>query len=257
MKLHFKKQGNGQAIIILHGLFGMLDNWQSIANELAKNFEVWLVDARNHGHSPHSNDFSYEVMAYDLHEFIKDHGILQPVIIGHSMGGKTAMWHAQLFAHEIKKLIVVDMGIKQYPVHHQQIIAALQAVDFHKIQSRKEAEESMMPHISEPSIRQFLLKSLHRNTDGSYNWRFNLPVIAEKITNVSVALPQIEVQVPTLFIRGELSNYILEKDYSSISETFSNSEIKSIKNAGHWVHAEASDEVVQLIIDFVNSMISE
>jgi len=247
MKLYFKKLGTGEPIIILHGLFGMLDNWQSIANELANNFEVWLVDARNHGHSPHSSEFSYDAMAEDLHQFIQDHSILQPIIIGHSMGGKTAMRHAQLYAPEIQKLMVVDMGIKQYPVHHHQIIAALQAVELENIQSRKEAEESMLPYISEMGIRQFLLKSLHRNSDGTFNWRFNLPVIAKEITNVSVALPDKIVEVPTLFIRGELSNYIMEQDFADIQKMFPNSEIKSISNAGHWVHAEAPTQIIEMI----------
>lgn len=257
MKLHFKKQGSGQAVIILHGLFGMLDNWQSIANELASNFEIWLVDARNHGHSPHSSDFSYDFMANDLHEFIQDHGILQPIIIGHSMGGKTAMRHAQLFGEEIQKLIVVDMGIKQYPVQHHQIISALQAVDISHIQSRKEAEESMMPQISEMGIRQFLLKSLHRNTAGAFNWRFNLQVIAKEITNVSEALSDNEVKVPTLFIRGELSNYIVAEDYEDLKKMFPNSEIQSIKNAGHWVHAEAPNQIIQLIENFAATHLSD
>jgi esterase len=247
MKLYFKKLGTGEPIIILHGLFGMLDNWQSIANELANNFEVWLVDARNHGHSPHSSEFSYDAMAEDLHQFIQDHSIFEPIIIGHSMGGKTAMRHAQLYSGEIKKLIVVDMGIKKYPVHHHQIIAALQAVPISDLESRKEAEESMKPHISEMGIRQFLLKSLHRNTDGTYNWRFNLNVIAKEIANVSEALPKAKVNLPTLFIRGELSNYIMEQDFADIQRMFPNSEIKSIANAGHWVHAEAPTQVIELI----------
>lgn len=250
MKLHFKKQGNGPAIIILHGLFGMLDNWQTIANELANNFEVWLLDARNHGQSPHSDEFTYDAMAEDLHVFVRDHDIANPVIIGHSMGGKTAMRHAQLYSDEIKKLIVVDMGIKKYPVHHHQIIAALKAVPVHQLQSRKEAEEVMKPHISEMGIRQFLLKSLHRNSDGTYNWRFNLEVIAQEITNVSEALPQTKVDLPTLFIRGALSNYILEEDFGDIKQMFPQCEIETIENAGHWVHAEAPDQILVLISSF-------
>lgn len=250
MKLHFKKQGTGQPIIILHGLFGMLDNWQSIANELATSFEVWLLDARNHGHSPHSNEFTYDAMAHDLHQFILDHGIKKPIIVGHSMGGKTAMRHAQLYSAEIKKLVVVDMGIKKYPVHHHQIIAALKAVPVRQLQSRKEAEEFMKPHISEMGIRQFLLKSLHRNSDGTYNWRFNLDVIAEEISNVSEALPESNVELPTLFIRGAMSNYITEEDFEDIQNMFLNSSIETIEKAGHWVHAEAPDRVIKLIEAF-------
>jgi esterase len=157
------------------------------------------------------------------------------------------MRHAQLYSSEIKKLIVVDMGIKKYPVHHNQIISALQAVPVNHLESRKEAEESMKPHISEAGIRQFLLKSLHRNTDGSYKWRFNLSVIAKEIANVSEALPETTVDLPTLFIRGDMSNYILKEDFETIKKMFPQSNLESIEKAGHWVHAEAPDQIITLI----------
>jgi esterase len=251
MKLHFKKQGQGRPIIILHGLFGMLDNWQSVANVLAEKYEVWLVDQRNHGHSPHSNEFNYDVMAADLHEFIQDHHLHLPVVIGHSMGGKTAMRHAQLFPQDPSKLVIVDMGIKQYPVHHDLIIEALNQVDTNSIQSRKEAEEILIPKIPDFGTRQFLLKNLHWSEDKKLIWRFNLPVLAREIDRVVEALPTTKVSVPALFISGEKSNYVTEEDHASILEVFPNSVFSSVANAGHWVHAEAPQTVIELVNDFV------
>jgi len=251
MKLHYKKLGHGQPIIILHGLFGMLDNWQSVANVLAENYEVWLVDQRNHGHSPHSDAFNYDVMAADLHEFIQDHHLHLPVVIGHSMGGKTAMRHAQLFPNDLSKLVVVDMGIKQYPVHHDIIIAALNQVDTDTIQSRKEAEEILIPNIPDFGTRQFLLKNLYWTDEKKLNWRFNLSVIEREIDKVVEALPNVEVLLPVLFIRGEKSNYIVEDDYPAIKKLFPKAAISTVANAGHWVHAEAPQKVIELVNQFM------
>jgi esterase len=251
MKLFFKKQGQGRPIIILHGLFGMLDNWQSISNSLANDFEVWLVDLRNHGRSPHSEAFNYEVMAHDLHEFVEDHGLQGATIVGHSMGGKVAMRYAQLFQNEAGRLIVVDMGVKAYPIHHDVIIAALKRVSPNTISSRKDAEEVLIADIPDFGTRQFLLKNLFWNDSKQLEWRFNLEAIDREIGRIVESLPPTEVRLPTLFIGGGKSNYILKEDFRTIQSIFPNASLVTIENAGHWVHAEAPEAVIHQISNFV------
>ncbi len=247
MKLNYKKQGSGQPIIILHGLFGMLDNWQSIANQLAENHEVWLVDQRNHGRSPHADEHTYNLMAADLHEFITDHHIEKPLLVGHSMGGKTVMWFAQKYPDIARALVVVDMGIREYPIHHDGIIDALHSLKVEEISSRNEADEQLAKHISSFGIRQFLLKNLHRKKEGGFEWKFNLPVLEAAMEDIVHALPDGNVDTPALFIAGGASNYITAADVPEIMAQFTNAEVEVIPDAGHWVHAEKPEEVTKMI----------
>lgn len=251
MKLNYKKLGKGSPIIILHGLFGMLDNWQSIANELAKEYEVWLVDQRNHGHSPHSDEHSYDAMADDLQELIEEHQIEKPVVVGHSMGGKTTMRFAQKYPDSAAGIIVVDMGMKKYPIHHDVIVDALKSVPVRELESRSEAEDYLKKHIDEAGIRLFLLKNLNRQNDGSYKWRFNLPVLEREMPQIVEALPKEKSEVPTLFIYGENSGYVRPDDIPDLQSVFPNNQFESL-DAGHWLHAEKPKEVIQLIGDFVS-----
>ncbi|TVR40194.1 MAG: alpha/beta fold hydrolase [Cryomorphaceae bacterium] len=247
MKLNYKKQGSGKPIIILHGLFGMLDNWQSIANQLAENHEVWLVDQRNHGRSPHANEHTYSLMASDLNELITNHTIDNPLLVGHSMGGKTVMWFAQKYPGVARALVVVDMGIREYPIHHDGIIDALHSLKVDKITSRNEADEQLANRISSFGIRQFLLKNLHRKKEGGFEWKFNLPVLETAMENIVEALPDGNVEIPALFIAGGASNYITAADVPEIMAQFTNAEVEVIPDAGHWVHAEKPNEVTKLI----------
>lgn len=247
MKLNYKKQGSGQPIIILHGLFGMLDNWQSIANQLAENHEVWLVDQRNHGRSPHADEHTYTVMAADLHELITDHHIEKPLLVGHSMGGKTVMCFAQKYPDIARALVVVDMGIREYPIHHDGIIDALHSLKVEEISSRNEADEQLAKHISSFGIRQFLLKNLHRKKEGGFEWKFNLPVLEAAMEDIVHALPDGNVDTPALFIAGGASNYITAADVPEIMAQFTNAEVEVIPDAGHWVHAEKPEEVTKMI----------
>lgn len=247
MKLNYKKQGSGQPIIILHGLFGMLDNWQSIANQLAENHEVWLVDQRNHGRSPHADEHTYNLMAADLQELITDHHIEKPLLVGHSMGGKTVMWFAQKYPDIARALVVVDMGIREYPIHHDGIIDALHSLKVEEISSRNEADEQLAKHISSFGIRQFLLKNLHRKKEGGFEWKFNLPVLEAAMEDIVHALPDGNVDTPALFIAGGASNYITAADVPEIMAQFTNAEVEVIPDAGHWVHAEKPEEVTKMI----------
>ncbi len=254
MELNFKKVGEGEPLIILHGLFGSLDNWMTLSKQLGEHFEVYVVDARNHGFSPHNDEFSYEVMADDLYEFIIQHNIKKPTILGHSMGGKTAMQFAMNYPNMLSKLIVVDIAPKPYPVHHGEILNGMFALDFEKITSRREADEELTKHIPEISTRQFILKNLFWKKKGKLAWKFNLPVISDNIEMVGYELNNISAfEKHTLFIRGSKSNYILESDYQLIKNIFPNATIESIET-GHWVHAENPNKFFELIVNFIQDL---
>jgi len=253
MKLNYKTLGEGKPLIILHGLFGSLDNWQTIANELSDHYKIYLVDQRNHGHSPHSDTFNYDVMAADLAEFIDEHHIESPVILGHSMGGKTAMKFAIQHADKWDKLIVVDISPKAYPIRHDKIIEGLKSIDIDHLKSRGEADKQLAQHIKEVGIRQFLLKNLSRKKDGGFKWKINLPVIEKNIEDVGEGMDeQLAIEKEVLFIRGENSDYIRDEDSILIVQHFPNARIETIKNAGHWVHAEQPEALMQLIRDFIH-----
>lgn len=253
VQLNFKKLGHGQPLIILHGLFGSLDNWMSLAKEWSSKFEVWLVDQRNHGQSPHSNAFSYTLMAEDLKAFIAEHRIEDPYILGHSMGGKTAMEYAVNHPDALKKLIVVDIAPVSYEVHHYSIIAALESVDLNHISSRKEADVILAKSIEEFGIRQFLLKNLYWKEKGQLNWRFNIPIIKSEIIPISEwEISNHQFEGETLFIKGEKSNYILPQYAMDIQQKFPNYQIEEIAEAGHWVHAEKKEPFSHLVLQFLS-----
>jgi esterase len=255
MKLNFKKSGEGKALIILHGLFGSLDNWQTLAKRFAENFTVYIVDQRNHGQSPHSEEWTYEAMVEDLNELVEDEQLEKPVILGHSMGGKTAMLFALKYPEKLKKLIVADIAPRKYAPHHSSIIEALLAVDLDNISSRKEAEDTLSERINDFGTKQFLLKNLYWKDveNKKLAWRFNLNVIAEKISEVGVGIPEDKsVELPALFIKGKNSNYITKEDETIILKIFPKAEIKAIEKAGHWVHAEQPEDFYNAVMDFVD-----
>jgi esterase len=250
MKLHHRILGEGQPLVILHGLFGYSDNWQTHAKKLAEYYQIILVDQRNHGHSPWSDSFNYDLLAEDLKELFDDLKLEKAILLGHSMGGKTAMRFAQLYPNFLEKLIVVDMGPKKYPPHHEQILAGLHAIDFSVIQTRSKAEETMSEHISSYGVRQFLLKNLYWKEKGKLAWRMNIPVLEKEMHSILDGLPEMEVHIPTLFIRGKLSDYVLDEDFSDIENSFPDSQFVTIENAGHWVHSEAPDEFIEAVLSF-------
>jgi len=251
MQLNFKKVGEGEPLVILHGLFGSLDNWMSLAKKLGDHFEVFIVDARNHGQSPHSEDFNYDVMADDLYEFLLQNDIVDPIILGHSMGGKTAMQFAMNYPNKLEKLIVADIAPKAYIVDHTIIIEGMLSLDFDVIKTRKKADEQLSKFIGDVSTRQFLLKNLYWADKERLAWKFYLSTINKNIEVIGQGLENISTfEKPTLFVRGEKSNYITPKDYATIKNIFTNSVINSL-NTGHWVHAEKPAEFLQLLNSFL------
>lgn len=253
MKLFYRKFGQGQPLIILHGLFGQCDNWNTLAKQFSENgLEVFIVDLRNHGLSPHSEVWNYQVMSEDILELINDNELQNVILMGHSMGGKVAMQFAVDHPQVLNKLIVVDISPKYYPMHHQHVLDALQAVDFNVVKNRKEAEEILSKYISDFGTKQFLLKNIYWKTETELAWRFNLKVIVEQIENVGEALISDTVcSIPTLFIRGEKSNYILDEDRNSIQDIFPHYTLETIKDAGHWVHAEKPKEFFDCVMKFI------
>ena len=253
MKLNYKSFGSGFPLIILHGLFGMLDNWQTIAKKLADNYLVYIVDLRNHGKSPHHADFNYESMAEDLQVFMEENWIYEAYIMGHSMGGKTAMQFALSYPDLVKKLIVVDIAPKKYAAGHQAIFEALLSLDLSTINNRKEAAAQLKNKIPAVGIQQFLLKNLNRNKEGRYEWKMNLPIIHQQYANIleNVRMEEHAFDSPTLFIKGGASNYILETDLPAIQYFFPTAQLETVPKAGHWVHAVAPTELLNLVNGFI------
>lgn len=250
MKLHYRELGEGKPFVILHGLFGYSDNWQTHGKRLAEYYRVIMVDLRNHGHSDWSDDFSYQLMVADLKELCDELQLADIILLGHSMGGKTAMLFAQQYPDLLEKLIVVDMGIKAYPMHHDHILAGLNAVDLSILNSRSEAEVQLAKHIDSPGVRQFLLKNIYWIEKGKMAWRMNIPVLEREMPVILGALPEGECFVQTLFIRGALSKYIEDDDIPAIEHAFPDSELVTIADAGHWVHAESPEAFIDAVLGF-------
>jgi esterase len=254
MKLAFREFGSGQPLIILHGLFGQSDNWNTLAKSFAeKGFHVFTLDQRNHGLSPHSNVWTYEAMADDLKEFITDHRLEDPLIIGHSMGGKTVMFFEAMYPGIAAKLVIVDIAARAYERHHDDVLAALHAVNFDTIKTRKEAEAEMNTYIHDFGTKQFLLKNIYWKEDERMDWRFNLKVITDAYNNVGIAAPKVSSPVQTLIINGEKSDYVGPQDVEEFKQRFPNAQFKTIQGSGHWVHAEKPKEFFDAVMAFITA----
>lgn len=253
--LFSKIYGEGRPLIILHGLFGMGDNWTSHAKLLAaRGWQVHAVDGRNHGRSPHHHEHNYDAMAADLEVYIADNHLENVVLLGHSMGGKTVMNFAVRKPQLVDAAIVVDIAPKHYPVHHEAYIAAMKGVDFTVAKSRKDIEALLSQTLTSPGIIQFFMKSLHWKTKEELAWRFNLDVLERELSNVGEALEYGYFDGPTLFIAGGQSGYITADDQEKIYEHFPNAELQTIDGAGHWVHAEAREAFAACVVDFLDQL---
>ena len=238
--LYSKIEGEGKPFLIIHGFLGMSDNWKTLGLKFVQlGYQIHLLDMRNHGKSFHSNEFNYEIMAEDVKAYIDFHNLQNITLLGHSMGGKIAMLFATTYPEYVEKLIIADIGPKYYAPHHQSILAALNAVDFSKKPSRSEVDEIVSKYITDFGTKQFLLKNVYWKTPEELGFRFNLPVFNEKISEIGTALPfENHFDKPVLFLRGDKSDYILDSDFETILHHFPLAIIKTIPNAGHWLHAE-------------------
>jgi esterase len=266
MKLFFRRFGEGPTMIIVHGLYGSSDNWVTIGKELAMHFEVFIIDQRNHGQSPHSPEHNYEVMKEDLREFMDDNGIDSAVLLGHSMGGKTVMFFAAAYPDRVNGLVVVDIAPKSYhklthqdlkTIDHQTILSAIKAIDLNQYADRNEINEALSLTISSDRVRQFLLKNLRRTKDNRFEWKLNVPALYSNLNRILEGIDASKFHAgnrvtgfPVLFIRGELSNYISHADEAEILQIFPFAEIRTIRGAGHWVHAEQGEQLKEDVLNF-------
>ena len=255
MLLHSNILGVGKPFVILHGFLGMSDNWKTLGTQFSEEgFQVHLLDQRNHGRSFHDTEFNYEVLVEDLKQYCDVNNLNDIVLLGHSMGGKTAMLFAATYPEMVSKLIVADISPRFYPVHHEAILEGLSALDFNEIFSRGEADKVLSHFISDQGIRMFLLKNLYWVEKGQLGLRINLEVLKNEVAEVGEPLPSYaRFENDTMFLRGDRSEYIGVEDERIIKNHFSKAKIVTISNAGHWLHAENPKDFFEAVINFVNS----
>lgn len=253
MELYSRIEGEGKPLLIIHGFLGMSDNWKTLGSQFAQQgFQVHLLDMRNHGKSPHDEEFTYDAMVQDVYEYCVMHKLNKISILGHSMGGKIAMLFATTYPEKVEKLIIADIGPKYYPPHHQTILAGLNAIDFALMPSRIQVEEVLSGYIKDFGTRQFLLKNLYWVVPGQLGFRFNLDVFNRKIETIGNALPfENHFDKPALFLRGDKSDYILDSDFETILHHFPDAEIVTVKNAGHWLHAENPADFYEMVLEYL------
>ena len=254
MKLFFRKYGSGQPLIILHGLFGQSDNWNTLAKQFSEHqLEVYTVDLRNHGHSPWSDDWNYPVMSKDILEFIYDHNLQNVILLGHSLGGKVAMQFAFEHPDKLSKLIVVDIAPRDYPPIQDAVIKGLLSVDLSVLKTRKKVVEQLSLHVKDAGTKLLLSKNLFWKEEDQLGWRFNLKILSEKYETIAKNIPTQKNNSPvqTLFIRGENSNYISESDKPVIFKMFPKTEFATVKNSGHWIHADKPNEFFEETMRFI------
>lgn len=254
MKLFYHATGAGEPLVILHGLFGISDNWMTVGRALSTEFRVVIPDLRNHGRSPHSDAFSYAAMCEDLLELCGELGIRQFHLVGHSMGGKLAMHFAVQYPQMVQKLVVVDIspGTTRARQTHFKMLRAMKSVDFDLMTKRSDVETLLEQTITSPVLRLFLLKNLVRVSPGRLAWRINLNAIEKHIDDIMEGIPpETPFPQPTLFIRGGASDYITETDLPLITHLFPQHELVTIPAAGHWVHAEQPEEFLASLQNFL------
>ncbi|APG43005.1 alpha/beta fold hydrolase [Syntrophotalea acetylenica] len=250
--LNYEVQGEGANLVVLHGLFGSLDNWRGMARMLAGHFRVWLVDQRNHGLSPHSRFFNYTCLVEDLRSFLDRMALDSVHLLGHSMGGKAAMLFASRYPARVERLIVEDIGPGAYAPRHETVFRGLLNLPLARLTSRRDAEQYLRAEIDDAGVRGFLLKSLYRQPSGTWGWRFNLPVLFAEYRTLLAALPlDVPIYCPTLFIRGEQSDYLDPVRRDALLEKFDDKRFISVPGAGHWVHADQPVAFLQAVASFL------
>jgi esterase len=253
MTLNYKSFGSGYPLIILHGLMGSLDNWQTIAKHFSTHFQVYVIDQRNHGRSPHSKEFSYEILMQDMIDFMQQHNIDKAHFIGHSMGGKVVMHLALEHPDHVAKLIVVDVAPVEYEDRHSAVFKALFAVDLAALESRQQPETTLRQYLGEDeSTVQFLMKGLYRDDDNKFQWRFNVQALYDAYQEISTGISSVKpFEGETLFIKGGKSDYINAANYSEITDLFPHNQLAEIAGSGHWVHADNPAEFISVAEKFL------
>ncbi len=254
MKLFFRHMGKGKPVVILHGLLGLSDNWVTFGRQLASDFEVFVPDLRNHGQSPHDPVFNFHVLVEDLHELIEDQGLKKVNLIGHSLGGKTAMFFALEYPDLLDKLVVVDIGLRKYSpnLEHQMLIDAMMEVDFSSARSRSDVDRQLEQNVHGLKLRQFLLKNIYWKDKETLGWRVNLPVLKESLPLMLEGIGSDKKFLnPVLLVRGGLSKYVTEADLPAMVKQFPRTSVQTLANASHWVHADVPGEFYSLVHEFL------
>ncbi|WP_299551803.1 alpha/beta fold hydrolase [Seonamhaeicola sp.] len=253
MILHSNIIGEGQPFVILHGFLGMSDNWKTLGRQFSEQgFQVHLVDQRNHGRSFWADNFSYEILAEDLKNYCDAHSLRDIIILGHSMGGKTAMLFSALYPELVSRLLVADISPRFYPVHHDTILEGLSALNFDEIKSRGQADKVLGDYVPDFGTRQFLLKNLYWVEKGKLGLRINLEVLKNEVSEIGEPLPSyLRFEKETLFLKGDRSEYIGTEDENLILNQFPKADMVTIANSGHWLHAENPKDFFEAVIKFV------
>lgn len=251
MQLHYQRYGAGHPLIILHGLFGSLTNWNTLSKQWGARYEVIAVDQRNHGASPRTDAMTYDLMADDLRMLLQTLELPTAFVLGHSMGGKTAMQFALRYPECVDKLIVADMAPRAYPPHHDTIFRALRGLDLNRYTNRNDLDQALAAQLPERAERQFLLTNVVRGEQG-FRWKIGLDAIYDQYANIVAAIGHhTPFNKPTLFLRGDRSDYITDADEADIRNLFPRARVEKVAGAGHWVHADAPDALSRLVLDFL------
>ncbi len=264
MELFYRKEGTGSPIVIVHGLYGSSDNWLNLGKHLAEKHTVYMVDQRNHGRSAFASSHTYNDLRDDLEEFFDQHNIEKAILLGHSMGGKVAMWFAADFPERIEKLVIADIAPKDYLLLkeegqfylHRNILLAMQEIDFSQVKSRSDVDDFLAERIDDERVRQFLLKSVERNKKTKqYQWRVNAEVLYDHLDEIVGGVNKLWFDdripitaYPVIFIRGLLSKYIQDEDIKLIKEIYPEANVVNIPGAGHWLHAEKPKEFIKAVL---------
>ncbi len=264
MELYYRKEGSGPVVVIVHGLYGSSDNWINMGKRLAEKHTVYTIDQRNHGRSPFAPSHTFEDLSNDLADFFNMHQIEFATLLGHSMGGKAAMWFAANYPGKVEKLVIADIAPKNYlemnessQYHlHRNILMAMQELDFSTIKNRNEADDKLSEEIDNTRIRKFLLKNIKRDKKSKqYKWQLNVEVLYDHLDEIVGGVNQKWFEdrmpirnYPVIFIKGQKSNYILPEDEALIKEIYPDASIIDIPGAGHWLHAEKPKEFMQAVL---------
>lgn len=267
VKLNFRKTGHGPVIVILHGLYGSSDNWISIARRLEDRFTIFIPDLRNHGKSPHTSTHTFPDMVDDLYHFFIQHHIKNAIVLGHSMGGKLAMMFASDYPELVTNLIVADIAPKNYNSENQQfksvlqhelILGLMEELNLVAITSRKEIDHFLSEKLSSITLRQFLIKNIHRNKEGYFEWKINVQVLKNALHSISseVNSEWFDARKPIFnyrvtFIRGLNSDYISDQDFTAIRDIYPEARLIDIPNAGHWLHAEQPEKFIEAVLSAI------
>jgi len=254
MKLYVRDYGAGPPVIILHGLLGCGDNWHPVAKAMAEGRHVIVPDQRNHGRSPHSSEFNHPVLANDLDRLLERFKLETVSLIGHSMGGKTAMHFALTRPDRVRKLIIADIAPRPYRDTLSSVFDALLSVTPEHHSRRGDIDQALADQLPDPATRAFLLRNLKRGSSGHLTWRIDVDALRRNVPQILASQETLgSFAGPALFVRGESSDYVTARDAASIITLFPKARIVTIPNAGHWVHADAPNKFIATVTGFLDS----